>query len=181
MSGRARLHKDYFHITNPIYPEKLFRRRYRMSRDLFLVILRGIRNYDPYFQCRPAATGMRRDGLSFLKTMHEVMTCCVIMHNMIVENERPDGRNENHWEFQELTPRSPLPRPGRSPPRACLPPPPRRAPPCTRRRAPACLPAARRPGSAQPRARLAPDSPSPARLGPAPTPAFLAPPCPAPP
>ncbi|KAK1606158.1 hypothetical protein QYE76_029831 [Lolium multiflorum] len=36
-----------------------------------------------------------------LKTMHEVMTCCVIMHNMIVQNERPDGRNEHHWDFQE--------------------------------------------------------------------------------
>ncbi len=30
-----------------------------------------------------------------LKTMHEVMTCCVIMHNMIVENDHPDGRNEH--------------------------------------------------------------------------------------
>ncbi|KAK1631439.1 hypothetical protein QYE76_005754 [Lolium multiflorum] len=28
-----------------------------MSRDLFMVILRGVRDYDPYFQCRPDATG----------------------------------------------------------------------------------------------------------------------------
>ncbi|KAK1645837.1 hypothetical protein QYE76_063642 [Lolium multiflorum] len=39
-----------------------------------------------------------------LKTMHEVMTCYVIMHNMIVENKRPDGRNENYWDFQAHTP-----------------------------------------------------------------------------
>jgi hypothetical protein len=32
--------------------------------------------------------------------MHEVTTCCVIMHNMIVEDERPDGRNEQLCDFQ---------------------------------------------------------------------------------
>ncbi|KAK1679728.1 hypothetical protein QYE76_040576 [Lolium multiflorum] len=57
VEGQVRLHKDYFHLTNLIFPEKYFRRRYRMSRDLFLVILRGVRNYDPYFQCRRDATG----------------------------------------------------------------------------------------------------------------------------
>ncbi|KAK1691953.1 hypothetical protein QYE76_008650 [Lolium multiflorum] len=43
--------------------------------------------------CHPARTWS-------LKTMHEVMTCCVVMEKMIVENERPDGRNEHHWDFQ---------------------------------------------------------------------------------
>jgi hypothetical protein len=32
--------------------------------------------------------------------MHEVMTYCMIMHNMIVENERPDDRNEHQWDFK---------------------------------------------------------------------------------
>lgn len=40
--------KDYFHPTNLIFSEHLFRRRYRMSRDLLLAILRGMRDYDPY-------------------------------------------------------------------------------------------------------------------------------------
>jgi hypothetical protein len=57
VEGQAHLQKDYFDLTNPIFPEKMFRRRYRMSRDLFLLILRGARNYDPYFQCRRYATG----------------------------------------------------------------------------------------------------------------------------
>jgi hypothetical protein len=35
-----------------------------------------------------------------LKIMHEVMTCCMIMHNMIVENECHDGRNEHQCDFQ---------------------------------------------------------------------------------
>ena len=32
--------------------------------------------------------------------MHEVMSCCVIMHTMIVEDEHPDGKNESGWDFQ---------------------------------------------------------------------------------
>jgi hypothetical protein len=35
-----------------------------------------------------------------LKTMHKVMTCCVIMYNLIIEDGRPDGHNENLWDFQ---------------------------------------------------------------------------------
>ncbi|KAK1668455.1 hypothetical protein QYE76_056614 [Lolium multiflorum] len=60
VAGQTRLHKDYFHLTNPVFPEKVFRCRYRMSRDLFLVILRGVKNYDPYFQCMPDATVFNR-------------------------------------------------------------------------------------------------------------------------
>lgn len=45
-----------------------------------------------------------------LQTMHEVMSCSVIMRNMIVEDERPDGKNESGWDFQgelvELNPGS---------------------------------------------------------------------------
>jgi hypothetical protein len=34
-----------------------------------------------------------------LKTMYKVMTCCVIVHNMIVEDERYNGCNEHIWGF----------------------------------------------------------------------------------
>jgi hypothetical protein len=43
-AGHVRLYKDYFDSTNPLYKEKAFRRRYRMSRELFLVILNGVRS-----------------------------------------------------------------------------------------------------------------------------------------
>jgi hypothetical protein len=32
--------------------------------------------------------------------MWEVMTACVIMHNMIIEDERDEGIHEQGWEFQ---------------------------------------------------------------------------------
>ena len=57
VDGYQRLYADYFDRTDPMFREYLFRRRYRMPRDMFMVILRGFRDYDPYFQCRPDAIG----------------------------------------------------------------------------------------------------------------------------
>jgi hypothetical protein len=51
------LYRDYFHPTNPIFDAQRFRRRYRMSRKLFLRILNGVRVHDDYFTARPDATG----------------------------------------------------------------------------------------------------------------------------
>jgi hypothetical protein len=51
-AGHTRLYKDYFDPINPLFKEKAFRRRYRMSRELFLVILNGVREYDDYFEAK---------------------------------------------------------------------------------------------------------------------------------
>ena len=53
----APVYKDYFHQTDAVYKEHFFWRRYRMSRNLFLTILRGVKDYDPYFQCWRDTTG----------------------------------------------------------------------------------------------------------------------------
>ncbi|XP_038695447.1 uncharacterized protein LOC119992726 [Tripterygium wilfordii] len=46
--GHKRLYRDYFAET-PIYPLHIFRRRFQMSRSLFLRILSTIEGFDPYF------------------------------------------------------------------------------------------------------------------------------------
>jgi hypothetical protein len=51
-ASHVHMYKDYFHPIKPIYKAKEFRRRYRMSRELFLVILNGIRDYDDYFEAK---------------------------------------------------------------------------------------------------------------------------------
>jgi hypothetical protein len=53
----GRLYRDYFHPTKLVFMEALFRRRHRISRDMFLAILQGVSDYDPYFKCRLDATG----------------------------------------------------------------------------------------------------------------------------
>jgi hypothetical protein len=45
-----------------------------------------------------------------VQQMWEVMTACVIMHNMIVEEERDDSVYDQAWDFQdELVAQNPVP------------------------------------------------------------------------
>ncbi|XP_071741349.1 uncharacterized protein [Rutidosis leptorrhynchoides] len=68
----VRLYNDYFSET-PNYTEKNFKRRYRMSRELFLRIIEGISNFNSndipdyfmFFRERPDATG--RQSLTILQ------------------------------------------------------------------------------------------------------------------
>ena len=48
VSGHSRLLNNYF-IENPVYDETLFRRRFRLSRPLFLRILRMLQQHNDYF------------------------------------------------------------------------------------------------------------------------------------
>ncbi|XP_062209178.1 uncharacterized protein LOC133910957 [Phragmites australis] len=64
--GAARLFRDYF-SNNPVYGDILFRRRFRMSRALFLRIATAVENHDPWFRQKRDATG--KLGLSPLQKM----------------------------------------------------------------------------------------------------------------
>jgi hypothetical protein len=55
--GHYQLYHDYFHPTNPIFDAQRFRRRYQMSRKLFLTILNEVKAYDDYITARPDDTG----------------------------------------------------------------------------------------------------------------------------
>jgi hypothetical protein len=55
--GHVQLYKDYFHPTDPLYPEHIFRHHFWMSRNLFLTILNAMRDHDPYFECKPDTAG----------------------------------------------------------------------------------------------------------------------------
>jgi hypothetical protein len=48
---------DYFEDP-PIYNAKFFRRRYMISRDLFLRIVDSVEAHDDYFKQKPNASGL---------------------------------------------------------------------------------------------------------------------------
>ncbi|XP_056843104.1 uncharacterized protein LOC108832436 [Raphanus sativus] len=62
--GHTRLWNDYF-AENPTYEAHLFRRRFRMNKELFMSIVYGLSQNVPFFQHKPDATG--RLGLSPLQ------------------------------------------------------------------------------------------------------------------
>ena len=63
-SGHDRIIKDYF-AEQPIYGDKLFRRRFRMRRSLFMKIVTAIEAHDLYFVQKPDAVG--KLGLSAIQ------------------------------------------------------------------------------------------------------------------
>nr|XP_023889809.1 uncharacterized protein LOC112001877 [Quercus suber] len=61
LEGHERLYLDYF-ADSLVYPEKVFRRRFRMSRSLFLNIISKVEAHDPYFVQK--RNGGKKLGLS---------------------------------------------------------------------------------------------------------------------
>jgi hypothetical protein len=55
--GHIKLYRDYFD-ENPIYPEKIFRRRFRMSSRLLKQILKAVETHDNYFVQKHNAAGV---------------------------------------------------------------------------------------------------------------------------
>jgi len=54
--GHARIFQDYF-SDNPVYPESMFRRRYRLPSKLLKSLIRDIEAHDSYFKQRRDAVG----------------------------------------------------------------------------------------------------------------------------
>ena len=63
-NGHVRLWNDYF-ADAPMFPAKLFRRRFRMRKHVFLRIVNVLSARNEFFQQRPDAT--RRLGASALQ------------------------------------------------------------------------------------------------------------------
>jgi len=62
--GYEQLYKDYF-SEEPTYPDHMFRRRFRMRKQVFLRIVERLENGMEFFQQRPDAKG--RLGISALQ------------------------------------------------------------------------------------------------------------------
>jgi hypothetical protein len=77
--GELRLYNDYF-AKNPKFTETQFRRRFRMSRRLFLRITNAVEAHNPYFKQRTDALGVL--GLSCLQKVtaaHRILAYAILV------------------------------------------------------------------------------------------------------
>ncbi|XP_062230181.1 uncharacterized protein LOC133927809 [Phragmites australis] len=79
LEGHQRLFNDYF-ADPPVYPDYIFRRRFRMKRDLYLKIVEAVADYDPWFQQRRNAAGEL--GLSVLQKVTAAFREATIIESM---------------------------------------------------------------------------------------------------
>jgi hypothetical protein len=73
----------------PIYKAKAFRRRYRMFRELFLIILNGVTDYDDYFEDKYDCTGkINKNDKNF--KFQNPLTCMYLTQLTFMENLKND-------------------------------------------------------------------------------------------
>ena len=90
--GELKLYNDYF-AENPKFTKSQFRRRFRMSRRLFLRIANAVEAHNPYFKKRTDALGVL--GLSCLQK--------VIAAHMILAYGIPTDLTEEYLRIGETT------------------------------------------------------------------------------
>ena len=56
LEGHCMLYGDYF-AEDPVYDEKDFRRRFRMGKNLFMRLVHGVREHDPWFKLKKDVVG----------------------------------------------------------------------------------------------------------------------------
>jgi hypothetical protein len=69
--------RDYF-VEDPVYDARMFHQRFRMSKRLFLRILKSVQNHESYFVQKPDAT--RQLGLSGLQKCTAAM--CILAYDI---------------------------------------------------------------------------------------------------
>jgi hypothetical protein len=84
IEGYCILYADYF-ADNLLHGEAIFRRRFRMSRKLFLKIVYALQDYDFYFRCKLDCTGMA--GFSALQK-------CTVAMRMLAYRAPDDSTDE---------------------------------------------------------------------------------------
>ena len=64
IDAHKRLVRSYF-VSSPVFPENYFRRRFRMSKDLFFRICNEVKQHNPVFEHKRRLEKMLRGHLGF--------------------------------------------------------------------------------------------------------------------